>query len=314
LATIDNPIDPVDCEHFATRLRDLIDSGEPVDLHSHSRHSDGDWTPPELIADAANLGLRLVSLTDHDTVDGQLAAAAAALEQDLLFLTGMEVSLTVEGRPYHVLCFDFDPRSSTWDRFASARARRFESYYLGTFDVARSQGYAVDPDAVRDASGRLTDQSLAQALEKGGFATSIEAARSLVRGFLPPRPPSLTYQDIFEFAELLGPEEAVFSVAHPGRNQAGVSVRLTEDDLRIIEKALPLVALEATHPYHTAADVGYYAELAAKHGLAVTCGSDAHGFRHRRPLQRYPAVLCREFLGLICERWTTRARPGLVSV
>jgi hypothetical protein len=124
----------------------------------------------------------------------------------------------------------------------------------------------------------------------------------------------LTYQDVFEFADLLGPEEAVFSVAHPGRNQSGVSVRLTEDDLRVFQRALPLVALEATHPYHTSADVAYYAELAARHGLAVTCGSDAHGVRHRRPLQRYPAILCRDFLELIHARWVARARTDLVSV
>jgi predicted metal-dependent phosphoesterase TrpH len=309
-----SPIDPLDRVYHAARLRELVDRGEPVDLHSHSRHSDGDWTPPDLIADAAQLGLKLVSLTDHDTVGGQVAAEAAAIEHDILFLTGMEVSLTVEGRLYHVLCFDFDPRSSTWDRFAAARARRFEDYYLSTFDVARSRGYAVEPDVVRDASGRLNDLSLATAIERGGFAPSIDAARNLIRGILPPRPPSLTYQDVFEFADRLGPEEAVFSVAHPGRNQSGVSVRLTEDDLRAFRRALPLVALEATHPYHTAADVAYYAELAARHGLAVTCGSDAHGVRHRRPLQRYSAVLCRDFLELIHARWVARARTDLVSV
>jgi predicted metal-dependent phosphoesterase TrpH len=314
LGPTSSPIDPLHRGDYATRLRELIDRSEPVDLHSHSRHSDGDWTPPDLIADAARLGLKLVSLTDHDTVAGEVAAAAAAVEQDVLFLTGTEVSLSVEGRLYHVLCFDFDPRSPTWDRFAAARARRFEEYYVKTFDEARSRGYAVDPDVARAANGRLDGESLAVALEKGGFAPSVEAAKSLLRGILPPRPPSLTYQDVFEFAELLGPEEAVFSVAHPGRNQNGVSVRLTEDDLQIFLRALPLVALEATHPYHSAADVAFYAELAAQHGLAVTCGSDAHGVRHRRPLQRYPAVLCREFLELIQARWAARARANLVSV
>src|SRR5579871_5438349 len=80
-----------DLDRQTSRLRAIVDAGEPVDLHAHSRHSDGDWSPPDLVADAAQLGLRLISLTDHDTVDGQRAAAQAADEHGLLFLNGMEV-------------------------------------------------------------------------------------------------------------------------------------------------------------------------------------------------------------------------------
>src|SRR5581483_6250182 len=96
---------------YVDRLKALRDAAEEtsIDLHSHSRHSDGDWTPPELLADAGRLGLDLLSLTDHDTVDGQTAARLAAAEHGILALTGMEVSLTVEGRLYHVLAYDFDP-------------------------------------------------------------------------------------------------------------------------------------------------------------------------------------------------------------
>jgi predicted metal-dependent phosphoesterase TrpH len=299
---------------LVSRLRDLIDNGAGVDLHSHSRKSDGEGTPPELVADAKRLGLSLISLTDHDTVAGQDAARQTAASEGLLFLTGIEVSLTVEGRLYHVLGYDLDPTSPTWERFAAARARQFEAYYLQTFEMARVRGYAVDPDVVRGPDGRLRDHPLAFALVRAGFAQSLEAAQQLARSILPPRPPTLTYLDVFEFADLLAPNEAVFSVAHPARNQTGVSVRLTEDDLRTLLRALPLVALEATHPYHSAADVAHYADLAAKFELAVTCGSDAHGQRHRRPLQRYPAFLCRDFLERIHQRWVARARADLVTV
>jgi predicted metal-dependent phosphoesterase TrpH len=300
-------------EH-ASRLRDVIDAGAGVDLHSHSRNSDGDWTPGELVADAKKIGLSLISLSDHDTVAGQETARRAAAEEGLLFLTGIEVSVTVERRLYHILGYDLDPTSPTWERFAAKRARQFEAYHLQTFELARQRGYAVDPDVARSPDGRFRDRPLAIALERAGLAPSLEAAQQLARSILPPRPAELTYLDVFEFADLLVSDEAVFSVAHPARNQAGVSVRLSEDDLRTILRALPLVALEATHPYHAAADVAHYADLAAKFGLAVTCGSDAHGQRHRRPLQRYPAILCRDFLEQIHERWVARARIELVVV
>ena len=295
-------------ERDAARLGALLAAGDAVDLHSHSRHSDGDWTPTELIADASRLGLRLFSLTDHDTVSGQIEARSAADEADLLFLTGMEVSLSVNGRLYHVLGYDYDPASPTWQRFARLHQARRERYDLAQFEQLGAKGYAVSPDLARDAEGRFVPGPLAVALQRGGHAPTIEAANQVIRGLGLRQPIELTYQDVFEFAELLGPEEAVFSVAHPGRDQAGVSVRLTEEDLTTLIRAIPLVALEATHPYHQSADVAHFASLAAQHGLAVTCGSDAHGLRHRRPLLRHPAVVCQDFLELIRARWLARAR------
>lgn len=296
----------------AQKLTAIVDAGEAVDLHCHTRHSDGDWTPSELVHDASKLGLRLLSLTDHDTVGGQAEASGAADAAGLLFLTGMEVSLSVEGRLYHVLCFDYDPSSPVWERFANGRRNRQQLYQLDLFDQLRARGYTVSPDSARGSDGRFVPNPLAEALHRSGGAPSVEAAQQVIRGlYLQPRI-ELTYQDVAEFGELLQPGAAVFSVAHPGRQQQGVSVRLSEDDLRTFQKTIPLVALEATHPYHSSDDVVHFAELAAKNGLAVTCGSDAHGLRQRRPLQKYPAILCRDFLELIRDRWVERAQKRVL--
>lgn len=295
-------------ERDAARLAAILEAGDPVDLHSHSRHSDGDWTPTELIGDASRLGLRLLSLTDHDTVSGQIEARGAAVDAGLLYLTGTELSLSVNGRLYHVLGYDYDPASPTWHHFAELRRARFDRYTLTQIDQLREKGYAVSPDLARDADGRFVPGPLAVALHRGGHAPSVEAAGQLLRGLGLRQPIELTYQDVGELADLLGPDEAVFSVAHPGRDQAGVSVRLTEEDLQTMINTIPLVALEATHPYHRSEDVVHFADLAARHGLTVSCGSDAHGLRHHRPLLRHPAVVCQDFLELIRSRWLARNR------
>lgn len=292
-------------------LEDLIaqaDSEEAaVDLHSHSRHSDGDWTPPELIADAEKLGLRLISLTDHDTVAGQVAARFHAAERGLIYLTGMEVSLLVEGRLYHVLAYDFDPASPTWERFAEVRQARRERFTLPLFEQLAARGYAVSSDVARDENGRLVPNALGVALEKAGLAPSADAGRTMARNLGLSYPTEMTYLDVHDFAGLLRPGEAVFSVAHPARHQAGVSVRLSADDLKVLRSTIPLVALEAYHPYHPPTDVEHYRGLAAEHDLAVTTGSDAHGVRHARPLRRHQAALSRGFLETIRDRWRGRA-------
>lgn len=295
---------PVD-ETALAALQSLIDADEAVDLHSHSRHSDGVWTPAELIDEARTVGLKLISLTDHDNVGGQEAAFAAARQAGILFLTGMEVSLTVEGRMYHVLCYDFDWSSPTWNVFAEARRKRFELLYLNQFDQLRARGYEVNPDLARDGDGRLVDDPLPVALHRSGQAQTLEEARQRVRGLYLRRPVELTYQDVAEFGALLRPGEAVFSVAHPARQDQGVSVRLSEDDLRRLAETIPLVALEAQHPYHSQSDVEHYRDLARQYGLAITCGSDAH-HQVRRPLRAHPASLCGEFLRIVQARWSAR--------
>lgn len=293
-------------------LQWLLDNGNDdeaaIDLHSHSRHSDGDWTPPELVADAERLGLRLLSLTDHDTVAGQPVARQEAAERGIVYLPGMEVSLLVEGRLYHVLAYDFDPAAPTWERFAEVRQARRDRFIVSLFDQLAAKGHPVSPDLARDESGHFVANPLAVALAKAGRFASVDAARGLTRGLGLIAPAEMSYLDLADFAALLRPDDAVFSVAHPARNQAGVSVRLSEEDLLILRGAIPLVALEAYHPYHASADVEHYAQLAARHGLAVTCGSDAHGLRHGRPLRRHPASLAEDFLRIIRDRWQARVR------
>jgi predicted metal-dependent phosphoesterase TrpH len=307
LSTLPSNIRRVVDHSALVALDDMIDADESVDLHSHSRHSDGAWTPPELIDEAGTIGLKLISLTDHDNVGGQEVAFHAARDAGMLFLSGMEVSLTVDGRSYHVLCYDFDWSSPTWTKFAERRRERFDVFYLSLFDQMRSRGYDVDPDLARNESGHFADDPLAVALHRSGRAPTLDMARQQVRSLYLRRPVELTYQDVREFAQLLRPGEAVFSVAHPGRQELGVSVRLSEDDLRIFVETIPLVALEAHHPYHTSPDVEHYRNLAKRYGLAVTCGSDAHGQNVRRPLRKHPASMCAEFLKIIRERWAARA-------
>lgn len=298
------PVDEADLVALST----LIDADEAVDLHSHSRHSDGHWTPSELIDEAGTVGLKLISLTDHDTVGGQEAAAAAARRAGLAFLTGMEVSLTVEGRPYHVLAYDFDWASPTWRRFVERRRQRFEVFYLDLFEQMRSRGYEVNPDVARGEDGSFLDNPLAVALYRSGQAPSLEDADQRIRGLGLRRTIELTYQDAATFGEILQPGEAVFSVAHPGRQERGVSVRLSEEDLRLLREALPVVALEVQHPYHGASDVEHFRRLAERYGLVATCGSDAHGHQVRRPLRKHPSSSCREFLQIIRERWAARVQ------
>ena len=84
-----------------------------VDLHMHSTASDGALAPGELMARAAASGVELVSLTDHDCVDGLDAARQSAAQLGMNWVSGVELSVQWQGHTVHVLGYGFDTRSSS---------------------------------------------------------------------------------------------------------------------------------------------------------------------------------------------------------
>ena len=79
------------------------------DLQSHSTYSDGTLPPAEVVERAANAGVTLLALTDHDTTSGWADAAEAAASLGMTFIPGMELSAKYEWRSVHVLAYLIDP-------------------------------------------------------------------------------------------------------------------------------------------------------------------------------------------------------------
>ena len=80
-----------------------------IDLHTHSRASDGTQSPDELIRAAHAAGLDVVALTDHDTTEGWAEAAKAADEVGISLVRGIEISTKLEGQSVHLLAYLPDP-------------------------------------------------------------------------------------------------------------------------------------------------------------------------------------------------------------
>ncbi|HUE75802.1 MAG TPA: PHP domain-containing protein [Chloroflexota bacterium] len=298
----------------ADALAAAIESNAGVDLHAHSRHSDGSWTPTELVGDSWRQNVRVMALTDHDTVAGQVETAEAAGRQGMLAITGIEVTTHLDGRAYHLLCYDFNPSEPAWGEIERRRHVAFRRYHLHTFEQVSQRGYDVSPESAMDENGNFVAYPVAQALVNAGRSPNLPAARSLLRGLGLPFPYEIIALPVADLGELLEHDSALCSVAHPAREEATVSHRLREADLVAMKDLIPLVALEAHHPYHRPTDVVEFANLAASHGLLVTCGSDAHGWQMNRPPRPTPAAVCGDFLRVVLARWRAReAAPSAVS-
>ncbi len=78
-----------------------------VDLHCHSTASDGSLSPTDLAARAHANGVRVLALTDHDTLEGLVEARQATLALGMQWVSGVEMSCTWGGATIHVLGYGF---------------------------------------------------------------------------------------------------------------------------------------------------------------------------------------------------------------
>lgn len=245
-----------------------------IDLHTHTTASDGRHSPADLVARAAAAGVTILGLTDHDTLAGCDAAAAACADRGLRFVPGIEVTAVLDERDVHVLGYFVKADEPTLQAFL-VRQRGLRVDRIREM-VARlgALGIALDADAILkpglDGGAKAAGRPwIARALVEGGHVASIAEAfdRWLATGkpaFVPRTgaPPS-------EVVARIHAAGGVASLAHPGIT--GVDAAIPG----FVEAGLD--AIEAYHSKHDAAAAARYLRLAADLGVLVTGGSDFHG-------------------------------------
>lgn len=244
-----------------------------IDLHLHTTASDGLSTPDALVREAAAAGLRTIAVTDHDTVAGVTAAAAAAMRAGLTSVPGIEMTASAAGRDLHILGYYLDIDDVGLLAFLAARRDERRARVVAIGERLRAIGAPVDLASILDvpaASGRaLGRPAVARALVAAGFAADISDAfhRYLAEGrpafvVRPGVPPADVITRIHDAGGLA-------SLAHPGKMHV--------DTLVPAFVAAGLDAIEVYHPDHTPDDTARYLAMAHAHGLLVTGGSDYHG-------------------------------------
>ena len=247
-----------------------------IDLHTHSRASDGTDSPAGVVAAAAVAGLGVVALTDHDTTAGWVEAARAATTTGVAVVLGTEVSARASGISVHLLSYLQDPthpallaelertRSARLDR-AREMVERLGTDYGLTWDDVVAQTRAdttVGRPHIADAlvaRGVVSDRSAA-------FASMLQPRSKY---YVPHHAP-LAVDAVT--AVLASGGVPVF--AHPGAEARG---RVVPDSVIEAMSAAGLAGLEVHHRDHSPAQVVRLTALATRLGLLITGSSDYHG-------------------------------------
>lgn len=252
----------------------------PVELHCHTTASDGTLSPEELVRLALAQGLEALAITDHDTTAAWGPAVEAARGFRLEVIPAIEINGERDGRDVHILGYYLDPDHEALQEaltgLRQARVRRLEEM------VERLVALGL-PITCQEVMALATGESvgrphLARALVARGHVRDMHEAFELYLG---------SGRPAFVPRRNLAPEEAVRVI----RRASGVPVLahpgLTGDDAvvpALVEAGL--MGLEAYYPQHAGWEVQHYLDLAERHGLLVTGGSDFHGpgARHRAGL------------------------------
>lgn len=244
-----------------------------IDLHLHSRASDGTLRPEEVALLAKEKGLDLIALTDHDTVDGLEECAEECARLGLGFLRGIELS-TGGDREIHVLGYGIDPEKMRGN-LASLRDDRLVRMEK-MVERIREAGMDVSMEDVREISGGapLGRPHVAMAMVKKGYASSVKNAFDRFLGdgrpCCVPRQ-RMSFQLAVEWIHDCGGKAVI---AHPALIR-GSRRMLTQTLAGLLDEGAD--GVEAFHSAHTPADAQEIESFARRRGVLVTGGSDFHG-------------------------------------
>ncbi len=248
-----------------------------IDLHCHSSISDGLLTPAQLVERAAERGVEILALTDHDDISGLVEARKAAEVQSITFINGVEISVSWRGRTLHIVGLDIDPdyaplvEGLTAVRAGRAQRARNIAAELEKIGIQGSLEGAYTYVGVRSLIGRT---HFARFLVERGYAKDV---KSVFKKYLVKGKPGYTPHEWAPLSDALSwirgsGGHAV--IAHPGRYDLGKNVL---SDLLDEFCALGGSALEVVTSSHTPEQMQLFAQHANNRNLLASCGSDFHG-------------------------------------
>ena len=247
-----------------------------IDLHTHTHFSDGSYSPTELVESANQLGIDILSITDHDTTDGLTEAMAAAINLPLELIPGIELSAQFHNREMHILGYFIDLTDPQFQaRLEALRSTRCVRI-SNILDRLQTLGIDVSLAEVEAASGTGTigRPHIAQVLIAKDYVKNMKEA---FEQFLGSRGKTYVQREVPDAQEIIRwitDAGGIPVLAHPyweGFNK--------EDSAKachtLVEQGLQ--GLEVFYGTFSARHISFNLGLARRFDILMTGGSDFHG-------------------------------------
>lgn len=247
-----------------------------ADLHCHSFVSDGTLSPEALAARAKANGVDLWALTDHDEIGGLARAKAAATQEGMAFLTGVEISVSFAGQTVHIVGLGFDADNQDLlqglANTRGGREQRAKDMAAGLAKVGIHGAYEGALTYVGNPDLISRTHFARHLVEIGACKDTNEVFRKYLTegkpGYVPHRWASL--HDAVHWITGAG---GVAVIAHPARYKFSTN---EEYALFTEFKSHGGQAVEVMTGSHSAQECIQYADVAREFGMAASRGSDFH--------------------------------------
>lgn len=248
-----------------------------IDLHCHTKASDGSLTPTELVELAAKIGISVIGIADHDTLGGLEEGVKAGMERNLCVISAIELSVNSPWGSLHLLGYFSNPHPPN----VSNRVAQIQSFRENRNpQIARrlqDLGIPIKFDDVVNASGGqvIGRPHFAKVLvEMGVVSSSQEAFDKYLKSGAP------AYVDrerllIQEAVDLIRKDNGIPALAHPGLITTPDGYNI-EDVVKAF-KEMGGLGVEVYAPVHYKSFTNRLLELTNRYDLFITGGTDFHG-------------------------------------
>jgi predicted metal-dependent phosphoesterase TrpH len=248
-----------------------------IDLHTHTTASDGTFTPRDLVYKAKEEGLDAIAITDHDTMAGNAEALEIGKQLEFEVISGVEISADCPFGSQHIVGLFIDPQNETLEsvlhelrEFREQRNRKM-IVRLAELDI-----HITMDELLAEAGGDLVGRPhFARLLEKRGYVTNYREAfeKYLKAGgaaYLDKKrlPSDQAIQMIHEAG-------GTSILAHPYVLRQKDQANFEENVAYLVDQGIQ--GIEAYYSDHTKGDEALFTDLARRHNLLVSGGTDFHG-------------------------------------
>ncbi len=247
-----------------------------IDLHTHTRGSDGKCTPQELIDLAISKGIKALAITDHDTVDSIETAIQYSKDKKIIFIPGIEFNCECSFGKMHMLGLGINHKNEyLLEKLESIKAERNDRNYE-LLKGLRQMGIDITMEEVAHVSnGNIIGKPhFAIVMAQKGYANN---PKEVFAKFFDVQPLNRYVRKSYSAEEvifIIKKAAGIAMLAHPQTLKLNYD-ELEEEVLKL--KSFGLDGIECYHSGQTSEEMAKFKEIAVRNGLIYSKGSDYHG-------------------------------------
>ena len=254
------------------------------DLHMHSTFSDGKDNLETLINNVKEAGIDYFALTDHDTALGcRTILQSAELQQKikdygLTFVVGVEFTCLFGTQKMHILAYDFDPFAPEVIELETQMSDLMKEKDVHRFKYLEDLGYVLSSKSKEFLNSRVNIRKLdiANCLVNDGYYNDVEVAiQDCLQKIKYPKQYRIDGKEVLEKMSKMG-AKLVWAHSLHGLKERAITHEQVDEFVSQM-KPLGLSGLECFYSLYDKDEIAGLVEIAKKHDLFITCGSDYHG-------------------------------------